>query len=530
MKWFAIFYIFFQIFTLLSVQAKRRPSKGTLDGYDEKYDKIFQKDQFKETPFDEHETTFMDHQPNVDTNEDTNTSASDIIYAVNSHTINPDTHKSELNSTFESDILLDPSRLKEVAEWTVGNGVYKRAAKSNNNRQYRWPNKILRYKFERNSKDRYLHSTTFFYQAKAEIESKTCIKLREAMGSQYHIRLMSGTGCYSYVGYLRGINKMFNKKQDVSIGRGCNTKATIVHELLHALGFWHEQSRPDRDKYVKIVWDNIPRGQSNGNFLKHSERDIKDLGVPYDYDSVMHYGDKAFAINRAKPTIVRLNGTGRFGQPRNGGLSQKDAQELNRYYECNRTGTTRRPETTKSPIKTSINTRRPQTLRPTTTRSPTEFSRALFLIKSVGCLDYGNRKGCTSRRSETTIKLGRTPLISTNYLGANAVVVDGKTGRVAGTLTEKRSWNFGYSLWRLKPNKLVFLTVNGRWLKVNNWLKYGLGKIGASTRRSIFYNNSAFAMIGWTGPGRINIVQQVSTYRRKGPSVISKRIFFPVLL
>lgn len=67
-------------------------------------------------------------------------------------TINPDTHKSELNSTFESDILLDPSRLKEVAEWTVENGVYKRAAKSNNNRQYRWPNKILRYKFERTSK------------------------------------------------------------------------------------------------------------------------------------------------------------------------------------------------------------------------------------------------------------------------------------------------------------------------------------------------------------------------------------------
>lgn len=42
---------------------------GTLDGYDEKYDIVFQKDEFKETSSDEHETTFMDHQPNVDTNE-----------------------------------------------------------------------------------------------------------------------------------------------------------------------------------------------------------------------------------------------------------------------------------------------------------------------------------------------------------------------------------------------------------------------------------------------------------------------------
>ena len=46
--------------------------------------------------------------------------------------------------------------------------------------------------------------------------------------------------------------------QKLSLARGCHHATTAMHELFHALGFWHEQSRRDRDNYVNIIWSNIP--------------------------------------------------------------------------------------------------------------------------------------------------------------------------------------------------------------------------------------------------------------------------------
>lgn len=74
--------------------------------------------------------------------------------------------------------------------------------------------------------------------------------------SQNPLSFHVNASCWSLVG-----NRQMGL-QELSIGANCDRIGTIQHEFLHALGFWHEQSRSDRDDYVTIVWDRIQSGQS----------------------------------------------------------------------------------------------------------------------------------------------------------------------------------------------------------------------------------------------------------------------------
>ncbi len=103
-----------------------------------------------------------------------------------------------------------------------------------------------------------------------------------------------GKMCSSYVGRNGG-------KQYVLLSSRC-TKMITAHELGHILGLWHEQSRMDRDNYVRILWENID-DRKKYNFDQHLTDGV-DHG-PYNYQSIMHYSPYAFSKNGEK-TIVPL--------------------------------------------------------------------------------------------------------------------------------------------------------------------------------------------------------------------------------
>ncbi|XP_034031607.1 high choriolytic enzyme 1-like [Thalassophryne amazonica] len=82
----------------------------------------------------------------------------------------------------------------------------------------------------------------------------SCIRFIKRTNQRDYLSIQSVNGCYSYVG-RRGYS------QTVSLDRqGCLYHSTVQHELLHALGFNHEQCRSDRDQHIRILWDNISKG------------------------------------------------------------------------------------------------------------------------------------------------------------------------------------------------------------------------------------------------------------------------------
>ncbi|XP_029380877.1 meprin A subunit beta-like [Echeneis naucrates] len=193
--------------------------------------------------------------------------------------------------------------------------------------EYRWPKTIPYYMED----DLEINAKGVILKAFEQYRLKTCIDFKPWSGEANYISIFKGGGCFSSVGNRRV------GKQQLSIGTNCDRIATIEHEFLHALGFWHEQSRADRDDYVKIMWDHISEGKEH-NFNTYNDTTSSSLGVPYDYGSMMHYSKNAF-LNGTGPTIVtKISAfSDVIGQRME--FSDSDLLKLHRLYNCTKAST-----------------------------------------------------------------------------------------------------------------------------------------------------------------------------------------------
>uniref|UniRef100_A0A7M5V4V5 Metalloendopeptidase n=1 Tax=Clytia hemisphaerica TaxID=252671 RepID=A0A7M5V4V5_9CNID len=192
---------------------------------------------------------------------------------------------------------------------------------------YLWIDRVVPYVIDPALKD----GTDTIVDAMNEIQSASCIQFVPYTGQSNWIKFVSSSGCWSSVGRKFWVSGY----QELSLGSGCLFKGIIIHELLHSLGFYHEQSRYDRDENVEIFWENIPETNQH-NFDRQKELRVSGLGTQYDAQSIMHYGKFAFAKDPSKPTIVKLsNPETSIGQRDH--LSDTDKEQLNLLYSCTST-------------------------------------------------------------------------------------------------------------------------------------------------------------------------------------------------
>ncbi|GFQ66738.1 zinc metalloproteinase nas-4 [Trichonephila clavata] len=187
-----------------------------------------------------------------------------------------------------------------------------------------WPGGIVPYE-----EDPGLKKTVMKFILERAIQhyaTHTCIKFVPRTNEKDYIRIFPGQGCYSHVGRTGG-------QQPVSLGEGCGWEATIIHEFGHALGFYHEQNRSDRDDYLTIFWENILPGRED-QFMKLKPTQNQ-LLTPFDYDSIMLYGSMSFSKDRKKlRTMEGKNKEYLRDVFSKGKLSPSDITRIKKLYNC----------------------------------------------------------------------------------------------------------------------------------------------------------------------------------------------------
>ncbi|XP_023946044.2 uncharacterized protein LOC112051570, partial [Bicyclus anynana] len=168
------------------------------------------------------------------------------------------------------------------------------------------------------------------------IEKVTCIRLQRLREKPVDEQSLQNVE-WLYITNPSGVKQCVHSNerkpntgvQMVVLGYDCLSQGEIAHEIMHVLGFSHEHTRSDRDRYITILWDNIKPGYKKYFEARHGDRL---LNLPYDYASVLHYPPRAFSKNGQ--ITVMTNSDNKVGQ-RNV-LSEMDVEKIGIIYgrEC----------------------------------------------------------------------------------------------------------------------------------------------------------------------------------------------------
>ncbi|XP_068628469.1 astacin-like metalloprotease toxin 5 [Battus philenor] len=231
----------------------------------------------------------------------------------------------ENSGKFEGDILLDDWQVEGlVMNYATGRNAYIWP-------DTKWPEDTIVYEFGEGEFDD--DQKEAILKSIEEIEENTCLKFRERLPDEFNYVRLTGApdGCYANVGYWaeRGPH-VLNLARNAP-GRGCLNNTVIIHEWLHIIGFFHMQSTYNRDDYVRIMWENVQPGMEH-NFDHYDEELVSNLGLPYEYNSCMHYGPYGFSTT-GEPTIVAIREfEGIMGDMRR--VSDYDWLRTRRHYNC----------------------------------------------------------------------------------------------------------------------------------------------------------------------------------------------------
>ncbi|GIY31335.1 zinc metalloproteinase nas-13 [Caerostris darwini] len=185
----------------------------------------------------------------------------------------------------------------------------------------RWTGRRIPYVIDRSIAGQ----TNLIQQAMQDYHSKTCLRFVPRTYEMNYLRIFPGQGCYSNVGMIGG-------QQPVSLGQGCMLKGIIIHELGHAIGFFHEQNRSDRDQYLIIYWENIQQGMDTQFFLLKAHENL--LLDRFDYNSIMLYSNTAFSKDGRSQTMVSRQGVPLREAYEKPGLSNSDVYRIQKMYNC----------------------------------------------------------------------------------------------------------------------------------------------------------------------------------------------------